>query len=102
VGRTKISKKGNAHVRRILHMPALNMNTHKVGTMPALFDRTFGRHGIKMKSYVALQRKLLVLIYTIYTKNEAFDKDYEKNKSARVKEAATSSRVRLEETGKAA
>jgi transposase len=102
VGKTKISKKGNAHVRRILHMPALNMKTYEVGNMPALFDRTFNKHGIKMKSYVALQRKLLILIYSIYTKNEKFDKDYEKNKSARVKEAETSSRVRLEETGKAA
>jgi transposase len=102
VGKTKISKKGNAHVRRILHMPALNMKTYQVGNMPALFDRTFNKHGIKMKSYVALQRKLLILIYSIYTKNEKFDKDYEKNKSARVKEAETSSRVRLEETGKAA
>jgi transposase len=102
VGKTKISKKGNAHVRRILHMPALNMNRYEVGTMPALFERTFNKHGIKMKSYVALQRKVLILIYTIYTKNEKFDNDYEKNKSARVKEVATSSRGRLEETGKAA
>jgi transposase len=102
VGKTRISKKGNAHVRRILHMPALNMKTYEVGNMPALFDRTFNKHGIKMKSYVALQRKLLILIYSIYTKNEKFDKDYEKNRSTRMKEAETSSRVRLEETGKAA
>lgn len=102
VGKTKISKKGNAHVRRILHMPALNMKTYEVGNMPSLFDRTFDKHGIKMKSYVALQRKLLILIYTLYTKNEKFDKDYEKNKSARVEQAETSSRVRLEEAGKAA
>jgi transposase len=102
VGATKISKKGNTHVRRILHMPALNMKTYQVGNMPALFDRTYNKHGIKMKSYVAVQRKLLILIYTLWKKNEAFDKDYEKNKSARMKEAATSSRVGLEETGKAA
>jgi transposase len=102
VGTTKISKKGNAHVRRILHMPALNMKTYEVGNMAALFDRTLNKHGIKMKSYVALQRKLLILIYTLYTKNEAFDKDYEKKKSARVKEAEASSRLSLEETAIAA
>ncbi len=78
------------------------MNTYEVGTMPALFERTFNKHGIKMKSYVALQRKVLILIYTIYKKNEAFDNAYEKNKSARVKEAETSSRFNLEEVGKAA
>jgi transposase len=102
VGKTKISKKGNAHVRRILHMPALNMKTYEVGSMPALFNRTFDKHGIKMKSYVAIQRKLLILIYTLWKKNEAFDNDYEKNKSARVEQAETSSRDRLGETGKAA
>lgn len=102
VGKTKISKKGNAHVRRILHMPALNMKTYQVGNMAALFDRTFDKHGIKMKSYVALQRKLLILIYTLWKKNEAFDKDYEKNKSARVKEVETSSRFSLEKAGEAA
>ena len=83
-------------------MPALNMKTYEVGSMPALFNRTFDKHGIKMKSYVAIQRKLLILIYTLWKKNEAFDKNHEKNKSARVKEEETSSRVRLEETGKAA
>jgi transposase len=65
IGKTKISKKGNTHIRRILHMPALNMMTYQVGTMPALFERTLNKHGIKMKSYVALQRKLLILIYTL-------------------------------------
>lgn len=102
IGKTKISKKGNAHIRRILHMPALNMKTYEVGTMPAVFKRTFDKHGIKMKSYVALQRKLLILIYTLWKKNEAFDKDYEKNKSARLEEAETSSRLSLTEADKAA
>ena len=84
-------------------MPALNMKTYEVGAMPALFDRTLGKHGIKMKSYVALQKKLLILIYTLWKKNEAFDKDYhKKDKSARVEKAETFSRFSLEEAGKAA
>ena len=29
-----------------------------------------------MKGYVAVQRKLLVLIYTLYKKNEAYDPKY--------------------------
>jgi transposase len=101
-GKTKISKKGNAHIRRILHMPALNMMTYKVGAMPALFERTLDKHGIKMKSYVALQRKLLVLIYTLWKNNKAFDENYHKDTSARVQEAEASSRLSLEEAGKAA
>ncbi len=102
IGKTKISKKGNHHIRRILHMPALNMVTYQVGAMPALFDRTLDKHGIKMKSYVALQRKLLILIYTLWKKNEAFDENYHKDISATVKEVETSSRHSLEEAGKAA
>jgi transposase len=102
IGKTKISKKGNSHIRRILHMPALNMVTYKVGTMPALFERTLDKHGIKMKSYVGLQRKLLIIIYTLWKKNEAFDKNYYRNKSTRVEEVETSSRLSLEEAGKAA
>lgn len=97
-GRTKISKKGNTHVRRILHMPALNMNTYQVGAMPALFNRTFNKHGLKMKSYVALQRKVLILIYTLYKKNELFDNNYhKKDKSAKVEKTETSSRFSLAE-----
>lgn len=102
IGKTKISKKGNTHIRRILHMPALNMMTYQVGTMPALFERTLNKHGIKMKSYVALQRKLLILIYTLWKKTEAFDINYHKDKSARVKKVETSSRLSLQKAGKAA
>jgi transposase len=97
VGKTKISKKGNSHIRRILHMPALNMITYEVGAMPALFERTFDKHGIKMKSYVAVQKKLLILIYTLWKKNEKFDPYYHKKQSAKVKEPVTSSRFVLEE-----
>ena len=97
VGKTRISKKGNSHIRRILHMPAFQMKTYQVGTMGALFERTFDKHGIKMKSYVAIQRKLLILVYTLWKKNEKFDENYHKKTSARVEEAVTSSRLSLEE-----
>lgn len=100
IGKTKISKKGNHHIRRILYMPALNMVTYQVGNMPALFNRTLKKHGIKMKSYVALQKRLLILIYTLWKKNEAFDKNYQQ--LSRVKEAETSSRHSLAEADKAA
>jgi len=92
VGKTKISKKGNHHIRRILYMPAFQMKTYKVGTMHALFDRTYAKHRIKMKSYVAIQRKLLILIYTLWKKNEKFDPNYHLKTSARVEKVVTSSR----------
>lgn len=97
VGKTRISKKGNSHIRRILFMPSLQMNTYQVGTMGALYQRTFDKHGIKMKSYVAIQRKLLILIYTLWKKNEVFDPNYHKKTLSGVEEAVTSSRLSLRE-----
>jgi transposase len=97
VGKTKISKKGNSHIRRILFMPSLQLKNYQVGSFPALYDRTFNKHGIKMKSYVAIQRKLLILIYTLWKKNEKFDKDYHKKTSTGVEKVVTSSREGLEE-----
>ncbi len=71
----RISKKGNRHLRKAMYMPALaamrfNEN-HK-----AIFVRLVSKHGIKMKAAVAVQRKLLELIYIIYKTCKAFDKDY--------------------------
>lgn len=72
-GKTKISKKGNSRIRRALHMPAFNMIRYEVGNFKPFFDRVLQRHHQKMKAYVAVQKKLLVLIYTLWKKNEAFN-----------------------------
>jgi len=74
-GKPKISKRGNRHLRKAMHMPALSamrFNQHH----KALFVRLVSKHGIKMKATVAVQRKLLELIYTIFKTDTAFDKDY--------------------------
>ena len=63
VGKTKISKKGNSRIRRMLHMPSLVVIQCEVKQFKDLFDRTYKKHGIKMKSYVAVQKKLLTMIY---------------------------------------
>jgi transposase len=52
-----------------------------------LHKRTFEKHGLKMKSYVAVQKKLLVLIYALWKNNAAYDIDY-KNKHTRELEQA--------------
>jgi len=71
-GKTKISKKGNRRIRRALHMPAFNMIRYEVGNFKPFFERILEKHHLKMKAYVAVQKKLLVLIYTLWKKNEAF------------------------------
>ena len=41
--------------------------------MQNLYERIFDRTAVKMKGYVAVQRKLLVLIYILWKKNEAYN-----------------------------
>jgi transposase len=74
-GKPRMSKKGNRHLRKAMHMPsltAIRIDEH----FKAIFVRLVSKHGIKMKALVAVQRKLLELIYTLWTTNTKYDKDY--------------------------
>jgi len=71
-GKTRISKKGNSRIRRALHMPAFNVIRYETGNFKPFFDRILEKHHQKMKAYVAVQKKLLVLIYALWRKNEPF------------------------------
>jgi transposase len=79
-GKPKISKKGNRHLRKAMYMPALAAmrvnDQHK-----AIFVRLVSKHGIKMKAAVAVQRKILELIYIIYKTDKAFDLNYQETKN---------------------
>ena len=73
-GKTRISKQGNARIRSALYMPSLCMAKFKVQPFYALYERLLERNGgLKKKALVAIQRKLLVLIYTLWKRGEAFD-----------------------------
>jgi transposase len=72
IGKTKISKKGNSHIRRAMHMPAFSVIKYDTGNFKTFFNRVLAKHNQKMKAYVAVQKKLLVMIYTLWRKNEAF------------------------------
>jgi transposase len=74
-GKPRISKKGNRHLRKAMYMPALAAIRYD-GRFKVLFTRLVSRHGIKMKAAVAVQRKLLEMIYTVYKTNTVFDKEY--------------------------
>lgn len=82
-GKNRISKKGNYYIRRVLHFPALTTVKFE-GPLKKLFDRVLLKSGIKMKAYVAVQRKMLVLAYTLFKKNEAYDPQYQANKEKAV------------------
>ncbi len=52
-----------------------------------------------MKSYVAIQKKLLILIYTLWKNNEAFDKNKVPKQTTRDKEPMSPSQLSFEEAG---
>jgi transposase len=89
-GKTKISKKGNSHIRRILHLPAFNVVRCKVVPFVNLYKRTFENHKVKMKSYVAVQKKLLVIIYALWKNEVEFDKDFLKTNTKEVEQESPS------------
>ena len=80
-GKPTISKQGNRYLRKSLHMPALSAIRHDE-RFKAVFVRLVSKHGIKMKAAVAVQRKLLEMMFTIYKSNKKYDKDYFKNEAA--------------------
>ena len=55
-------------------MAALNVVTYKIDPFVNLYERVYARTNIKMKGYVAVQRKLLVVLYALYKKNQKFDR----------------------------
>ena len=73
VGRTRISKRGNSRIRRALHMSALQVVRYDQKPFVGLYERVFERTKIKMKGYVAVQRKLLTIIYALWTKDAKYD-----------------------------
>jgi len=78
-GKPRISHRGNRHIRKALHFPALTAIRHDL-VMRGHFSRLVSRHGIKMKAAVAVQRKILVLVYTLWKTNNPYDPNYEANK----------------------
>lgn len=89
-GKTKISKKGNSRIRRCLHMPALCVVTLKQAPFLNIYERTLIKHNIKMKSYVAVQKKLLTTIYALWKNNIAFDNLFQSKNIQEKKQELTS------------
>lgn len=78
-GQPKISKQGNTYIRRALYFPAITAVQHS-SALSTFYNRLEGRHGVSMKAYTAVQRKLLILIYTMWTKQEYYKQNYHKRK----------------------
>lgn len=76
-GKTRISKKGNAHIRRSMYFPALNVIRYQVEPFYGLYKRIYERTKCKMKAITAVQRKLLILMYTLWKSEQQFNSKFQ-------------------------
>jgi len=79
-GKKRISRKGNKHIRKALYFPAftsIRMNPFHKNHYASLV----AKHGIKMKAAVSVQRKMLVLLYTLWKTEKPFDAEYPQKES---------------------
>jgi transposase len=87
-GIPKISKKGNRTLRKSLHLPAITSIKYNQNHRE-LFARIVSKNGIKMKGVVAVQRKILELIYTLHKNKTSFEHNYEKREQLQVTASLT-------------
>ncbi|MFR9643831.1 MAG: IS110 family transposase [Rikenellaceae bacterium] len=71
-GKSKISKRGNARIRQCLYMPSLTAS-RGIG-FSALYQRIISQGKPSSVGLVAVARKMLLLIYTLWKSGETFVK----------------------------
>lgn len=74
-GKTSISKKGNKFIRKALFMPALSA-CRANPQLKAFYLRLVAKGKNKKLAIIAVARKLLSLIYTLWKTNSVFVPDY--------------------------
>jgi len=75
-GKTRISKKGNSHIRSGMYMPALSIVKYNP-VLGALYYRLVEKGKSGKVALIAVARKALILIYTLWKKNCPFDPNYQ-------------------------
>ena len=78
-GKAKISKKGNRFIRRALYFPAICIVKYET-KFKQMYERIFQKTNIKMVAYVAIQRKILLLIYALFKSGNTYDPNYKEQK----------------------
>lgn len=95
-GRTHISKKGNHYIRRALYFPALSASRFNP-VLKAGYLKLIKVKPSKMIGQVAIQRKLLALIYTLWKSDTEYQENYEQLKKE--KEVTQAHQPTLHEIG---
>lgn len=81
-GKPTISKQGSAYIRKAMYMPASSIIRCGEGPIYEFYHRLLSRHNIKMKAHVAVQKKLLTYMYTLWNKGECFDPGHIRSQQA--------------------
>lgn len=80
-GKSIISKKGNSNLRRAFYMPALSAARYN-NNLKAFYIRLCKTKVNKKIALIAVARKLLLLVYCLWKKNECFYQNYPNTKTA--------------------
>jgi transposase len=78
-GKTKISKKGNGHIRAALHMPSMTC-VRCNPTLQQFYNRLKPNKAKPLVALIAAQRKLLILMYTLWKNEQVYDAKFETKK----------------------
>ena len=73
--KTRISKKGNSRIRAALYFPAIVAGQYNED-LKRKYHRIRAGKPSKMVGITALQRRILILIYTLWKKDESYIEDY--------------------------
>jgi len=80
-GKTRISKKGNSNIRSAMHFPSM-VATRYNPKMKEIYQRIIQSKSSKKIGLVAIQRRLLVLMYSLWKTEIAYDENYERKKTS--------------------
>jgi transposase len=70
-GKTKISKQGNSHIRKALYMPSISKKGCDYRTKQ-FYERLVEKKGNNMVALIAVERKLLGVMYSLWKKQEMY------------------------------
>ncbi len=78
-GKSRITKKGNKYIRSALYMPALSASQHNK-QMKDLKRRINERNSIKNVATIAIARKLLLLMFSVWKNGTEYQDDFEEKR----------------------
>lgn len=75
-GKTRISKKGNSHIRAALYFPSM-VATRYNPKMREIYHRIVEKKKVKKIGLVSIQRRLMVLMYSMWKTNQSYIENYQ-------------------------